>query len=366
MRQQDKERFMRVALDLAAKAEGQTSPNPMVGAVIVKDGEIVGQGYHRCAGQPHAEVQALRSLKITPKGLQMFVTLEPCCCVGRTGPCTTEIINAGLSKVYIACIDPNPSVQGKGVKILRDHGIDVEVGILETQARRLNECFFKWITTRRPFVLVKCAISMDGKLATRTGDSQWISGEKAREFAHSLRAKHDAVLVGAATVHKDDPQLTCRIEGYQGKQPHRVILDPDATVNLESNIFNRTRQERVVWCIAKNVRWKLPSRKLPGHVDILGLKIDENGLDLAGLLDYLGNQEITSLLVEGGGMTITSFLEQRLFDKVSIVIAPILIGGEKAVSLFSGKGVEGLKDAIKLRDCEYQILGDNIIVIGYP
>ncbi|MCL6480003.1 MAG: bifunctional diaminohydroxyphosphoribosylaminopyrimidine deaminase/5-amino-6-(5-phosphoribosylamino)uracil reductase RibD, partial [Peptococcaceae bacterium] len=308
--------YMQMALDLARQALGRTSPNPMVGAVLVKDGRVIGQGYHTRPGTPHAEIHALREAGERAAGATLYVTLEPCCHQGRTGPCTEAILAAGVKRVVAAMTDPNPLVSGRGLERLRRAGIEVTVGVMEEEARRLNEVFIKYITTRRPFVVLKTAMSLDGKIATRSGESQWITGPQARLAVHRLRDRYDAVLVGINTVLKDNPSLTTRIPQEDGRDPVRVIVDSLARTPPEARVI--TQQSSAPTIIA--VTEKAPAQNLR-RLERAGAQIvvvPGNGprVDLAGLMAELGRREITSVLVEGGGEIHASFLEARLVDKV--------------------------------------------------
>ncbi len=339
----EEEKYIKIALDLAKKAKGMTSPNPCVGAVIVKDGKVLGKGFHKFAGGPHAEIYALRQAGKTAEGATMYVSLEPCSRFGRTPPCTDAIIRSGIKRVVAAIKDPNPLNNGRGLRILRSRGVNTSVGFLEAEATEINEDFIKYITRKMPFVAVKVAQSLDGKIATRTGDSKWISGDKARDFVHKLRSEHDAVMVGAGTVLKDDPLLTARIKGKRVKQPLRIILAGKARIPDKARIFNSKGGEVVI----------AATKKKDGRVDI------------KALLKELAKKQITSVLIEGGGETVASALEAGVVDKVYFFIAPKIIGGRKATTSVEGEGVEKAGKAIRLKRMSFRKIGDDLLIEGY-
>jgi len=355
------EAFMRAALELARKGEGAVNPNPLVGAVVVKDGVVVGRGYHQRYGGPHAEVSALANAGKDASGATMYVTLEPCCHHGQTLPCTQQIIAAKIRRVVVACRDPNPLVNGKGIAGLREAGIEVTEGVLEEDARCTNEVFFKFITTGRPYVHLKLATSLDGKIATRTGDSKWITGEAARAEAHCLRRKYSAVLVGVGTVIADDPRLTVR--HVSGRNPIRLVLDAEGAIPLAATLLQDGGPITVVTSA-------MPEEKEQAlhalGAEVLRLPGEKDRIDLPALLEYLGEKRVDSLLVEGGSTTSASFLEARLIDKVSFLVAPILLGGRDAVSAVGGIGAECISNAIPLQHVSVKRLGEDIAIIGYP
>ncbi|MBR2773532.1 MAG: bifunctional diaminohydroxyphosphoribosylaminopyrimidine deaminase/5-amino-6-(5-phosphoribosylamino)uracil reductase RibD [Selenomonadaceae bacterium] len=352
---------MREALRIARNAEGCTSPNPLVGAVIVKDGKIIAEGWHRQAGTPHAEIHALNMAGDLSRGATLYVTLEPCSHFGRTPPCTQAIINAGISRVVAAMSDPNPKVAGHGFELLRAAGIAVEVGLLEAEARRLNEVFLKWITRRLPFVTMKFACTLDGKIATVAGESQWISSEESRRFTHHLRDINDAILVGVGTVLADNPSLTTRL--VEGKNPVRVIVDSNARTPLESKVVADKSARTIVAVTANAPPDKVRALKLRG-VEVITAGNFER-VDLTALMHALAEREITSVLVEGGGTIHFSMLRARLVDKVLAFIAPKLIGGSRALSAVGGEGFAKLSDAVELNDITTTTLGADILISGY-
>lgn len=358
--------YMQRALELATQGRGWTSPNPMVGAVLVRDGQVIAEGYHRAAGQPHAEVEALRAAGPLAQGATLYVTLEPCCHFGRTPPCTRALIQAGIRRVVCAMLDPNPLVQGKGVTKLWEAGIEVTVGVLADQAQRLNEAFIKWITTRRPFVILKAAISLDGKIAASSGSSRWITAETSRLKAHELRSYYDAVLVGVQTVVKDDPQLTCRLEG-KWHQPVRIVVDSRLRLPLDAQIINPRLQKVSATIIAHGGDYDCHKAEvLKGlGVETLELKMTARGVDLEQLMEVLGQRGITSVLIEGGAEVNASALEQGIVDKVVLFVAPKLIGGHKAPGMIGGKGIEDVNLAPSLHDLEIERVGPDLMITGY-
>lgn len=362
------EKYMRLALKLAIKAKGRTSPNPLVGAVIVKDNRIIGQGYHKKAGEPHAEINALNMAGRRAKGATLYLNLEPCVHFGRTPPCTKKLISSGIKKVVAAMIDPNPLNCGKGVKELRRAGVKVKVGVLEEEAKKINESYITYITTKKPFVILKTAMSLDGKIATKTGDSKWITNEKSRKYVHKLRREVDAVLVGVETVLKDNPRLTARVTGYglrvKDKKTIRVVVDSRVRIPLGAKVLNQEAPTIVATTKFASKR-KIEVLKKKG-AKVLIIKKDKNKkVDLKALLKRLGELEITSLLVEGGGRINASFLENDLVDKVLFFVAPKIIGGEEALTPVEGEGIERIKDAIKLKNISIKRFGEDVLVEGY-
>jgi diaminohydroxyphosphoribosylaminopyrimidine deaminase/5-amino-6-(5-phosphoribosylamino)uracil reductase len=359
---------MKLALKLAAGGVGWVSPNPMVGAVVVREGKVVGQGYHRRLGGPHAEVEALRKAGAEARGADLYVTLEPCNHHGRTPPCTETILAAGVRRVIIAGLDPNPQVTGGGAAYLAAHGVEVEVGLLEAQARRLNEAWWKWVTTGLPLVIAKAACSLDGKIATSTGESQWLTGEKARTYGHRLRHQVDAILVGVGTVVADDPQLTARLIRGRGKDPIRIILDSRLRLPLTARLLNLDSPAPTwVACTEKAPKEKIKAIKKQGaEVLVLPQESPESGwVALKPLLAQLGKRQVQSLLVEGGAETLGAFFDQRLVDKFYFFYAPKFLGGQGAPSVLGGRGVTHLKDAPQTRDLTIRRLGADLLISGY-
>jgi len=360
------ERFMWMALDLARQGRGRTSPNPMVGAVIVQESEVVGTGYHQAAGSPHAEIIALEKAGKKAKGATLYLNLEPCCHQGRTGPCTEAIINAGISRVVAAMQDPNPLVSGKGFARLREAEIKVKEGVLEEKARQLNEGFIKYIATSRPFVAIKVAMSLDGKIGTITGDSQWITGEKARQFVHRLRDHTDVIMVGIGTVLKDNPRLTTRIEDGGGKDPVRVIVDSTARLPIDAKVVEGTSTARTILAVTEQAPLdKLKSLEEKG-VEIIKLPSIQGFVDLVALMKELAKRDLTAVLVEGGGTLNYSLLSQGLVDKLYVFIAPLILGGRQSPTAFGGSGIESLSKAWLVEDIEMKQFDQDLLLIGYP
>lgn len=363
---------MRRALRLARRGYGQTSPNPMVGAVLVRSGQVIGQGFHQRAGLPHAEIEALRRAERrghNPRGATLYVTLEPCSTHGRTPPCTDAIIAAGIKRVVVAATDPNPRHAGRGFALLRRAGIKVVQGVLSAEAAQLNEVFNHWIVHRTPFVTVKAAMSLDGKIATRTGESKWITGPESRAYAMHLRAGADAILVGVNTVLADDPALTVRaVDGPGAKmagarQPRRIVLDSQARTPLSSRLVVDDFADLTTIVVTKEA----PERRvkaLAGKVRVEVAPVRRGGIDLHGLLQRLGEREITSLLVEGGGEVNASFLFSGLAQRVAFFYAPKIIGGRAARKGVAGTSISNLRDALLLNEVEYRWLGDDLLLAG--
>ncbi len=359
--------YMEQALSLARLALGQVSPNPAVGAVIVSHDEVVGQGYTQPPGCPHAEVVALNQAGERARGGVMYVTLEPCCHRGRTPPCTRAIITAGITEVHLAMLDPNPLVSGRGQEELEGEDIRTHVGEHEAEAKQINEAYAKFITTGMPFVTVKFAISMDGKIATKSGDSKWISGEAARKQVHNLRYTTDCIMAGVNTVLVDDPQLTARSCGGRGgtarAQPLRVIVDSKGRTPLTARVFSQPG--KTLLALGRVVK---PEEKIAfaqAGAELLELPSAEGRVDLEKLLEVLGQQEITSVLVEGGGILLGSLFDGGLVDKVIAFIAPIIIGGKEAKTAAGGKGVDKVVDSLKLERVSVEKLGEDLMVCGY-
>ncbi|MTI79818.1 MAG: bifunctional diaminohydroxyphosphoribosylaminopyrimidine deaminase/5-amino-6-(5-phosphoribosylamino)uracil reductase RibD [Firmicutes bacterium] len=356
--------YMKEALQLAAKAEGYTSPNPMVGAVVVKDGRIVGCGYHQKAGTPHAEVHALKDAGVKAEGATIYVTLEPCCHYGRTPPCTEAIKNAGVNRVVVAITDPNPLVAGKGLNVLKEAGIEVTSGVLASEATKLNEVFIKYITTKMPFVVLKAAVSLDGKIATVGGESQWITGPESRLYAHRLRHKYDGILVGINTILDDDPSLTTRLPEGDGVDPVRIVLDSKCRTPVNAKIINQSSKAKTIIAVTEAAdKNKITALKKAG-VEVLVINDQEGMVNLDQLLRRLGEMQITSLLVEGGSGVHGSFLTAGVIDKVYWFIAPMLIGGRDAPGAVAGSGIKELTAAVRLNQPRVNRFGADICIEG--
>lgn len=357
--------FMEMAYSLAEKAKGRTSPNPCVGAVIAKDGKIVGWGYHQEAGQPHAEIIALEKAGRKVKGATLYLTLEPCVHWGRTPPCVDRLVNVGLKRVVISSYDPNPLVYQKGVARLKEAGIEVVAGILADKNEKLNEAYNKYIVSKIPFVCLKVALSLDGKIAAPSGDSRWISSEESRNFVQHLRAEYDAVLVGISTVLQDDPLLTVRLPDVVKKKWFRVILDSGLRFPLEAKMLEKPEDGKIIIFTSQNApQQKVEALKQKG-AEIIQVETDHGLIDLKAALKELGRREISSVLVEGGAKVLTSFIEQKLVDKAFFFISPRLIGGEKALTPFEGQGASSISEAFRLKNIRHFSLKDDIIVEGY-
>ena len=355
---------MRRALALAQR--GYTTPNPMVGAVIVKDGRVVGEGFHRRAGMPHAEVEALRRAGENARGATLYVTLEPCSHWGRTPPCADALIEAGVRCVYAAMQDPNPQVSGRGFAKLREAGIEVQVGVLEERARQLNEIFVKYHQTGMPFVTIKAAMSLDGKIATYTGDSKWITGEPARRLVHRLRARHDAVMVGVGTVVKDNPLLTVRLPRF--KEPlHRlrVIVDSRLRCPEEAQVLSVEHSPTLIATTESAPQDKIARLRERG-VEIAVLPADGGRVDLRALMAMLAQRGVTGVLCEGGGTLIAGLLANRLVDKVVFFYAPRIIGGQDAHTAVDGEGFPSIERSLRLDRVHWRRVGCDMMVQAYP
>lgn len=362
MATEEDELYMAEALKLAGNAKGRTSPNPLVGAVVVREGRIVGQGWHRKAGTPHAEVHALNMAGELARGATVYVTLEPCSHYGRTGPCAKALVGAGVKRVVVAMIDPNPKVAGKGVKILEEAGIEVEVGVREAEARQLNKVFLKWITTGKPYVIMKTAMSLDGKIATHTGQSQWISNEKSRQRVHELRDVCDGILVGINTVLRDNPSLTTRLPAGNGKNPIRVVLDSKARIPLDCKLVTDGEAPLIVVVSETAPQERIEALEASG-VEIITAGKEQINIDK--LLIELGKRQMTSLFVEGGGRVNFSFLQAGAVDEVYAFVAPMLIGGKDALTPVEGKGFAELSSAVRLHDVSVENIDGDILINGY-
>ena len=351
--------FMKKALSLAKKGAGKVSPNPMVGAVVVKDGEIISTGYHAYYGGPHAEAVALEKAGEKARGATLYVNLEPCVHFGKTPPCVPRIIDAGIKRVVIATLDPNPLVSGKGVKMLREAGIDVTVGVLEKEAKKLNEAFFKWIKTKVPFVVLKIASTLDGKIATYSGNSKWITSLESRKLVHKYRAFYDAVLVGAGTVLKDNPELTVRL--MRGRNPVRVILDSSLRIPLSSKVL-AANGRRIVFHSEDVSSDKLERLRDMG-VELYAVPGEGEVLDLHEVLRKLGEIGIASVMVEGGREIFSSFLREELADKLIYFIAPKILGG--GIGPFDEVELCTIGESIELKDVRVRRVGSDLLVEGY-
>lgn len=358
--------YMERALSLARLALVHASPNPAVGAVVVKDGVILGEGYTQPPGSSHAEIVALNQAGDKARGATMYVTLEPCCHQGKTPPCTKAIVEAGISKVHLSIIDPNLRVCGRGKAELESAGIETFVGEREEEAQELNEAYIKYVSTALPFVLAKFAISLDGKIATRTGDSKWISGEDSRRYVHTLRSQLDAIMVGVDTIINDDPQLTARAGlggGYLEKQPLRVVVDSKGRTPPNARILQLPGKTLIA--TTGDMDKERAEALTQAGAEILELPYRDGRVDLKELLTQLGQRQIISIMVEGGAAVFGSLFEQVLVDKLLVFIAPIIIGGLEAKNPVEGKGVEKLAQATNLNRVRVERIGNDILISGY-
>lgn len=361
------EKYMRLAMQLAGNAIGRTSPNPLVGAVIVKDNRVVGCGWHRKAGTPHAEVHALNQAGELAQGADVYVTLEPCAHYGKTPPCAKALVEAKVKNVYGGLLDVNPKVAGKGFKILEDAGIHVEYGFLQDELRKQNEVFFKWIEHKKPFVVLKAAMTLDGKIATATGQSKWITNETSRAYGYKLRDIYDGIMVGINTVIEDNPMLTARVDG--GKNPIRIVVDSSLKIDINANVVQDKSAKTIIATTDKADKDKI--LKLQAQdVDVIVVDKDENDkVDIEKLLDILGQQNIgqqniCSILVEGGATLSGSFVAKKLVDKVYFFIAPKIVGGKEAKTPVAGTGILNLQEALALKDIQIEKLEEDILIIG--
>ncbi|MFA7417136.1 MAG: bifunctional diaminohydroxyphosphoribosylaminopyrimidine deaminase/5-amino-6-(5-phosphoribosylamino)uracil reductase RibD [Acholeplasma sp.] len=350
-----KNKYMKQAFNLAKKGEGFVNPNPLVGAVIVKDGRVIGKGYHKAYGMVHAEVDAINNATEDVAGSTMFVTLEPCTHFGKQPPCAHMLVEKKIKSVYIANLDPNPIVYKQGVQILENAGIKVEYGLLDTLGASLNDIFFHYITTKRPFVAMKYAMTLDGKLATKDYDSKWITNEKSRKYVHDLRNKYRAILAGVNTIIKDDAKLNVR-RHKKSRNPIRIILDPKLETPKDAYVV-KTAIEQPTWIVTQKYD--------QAFVDLGVRLIQMDQIDLNKLLDILGDEKIDSLFVEGGAFTHAAFLEAGLVNKVYAFIGPKIIGGKHALTPVSGEGIALMKDALQLKDIKIKTFDEDILITGY-
>lgn len=353
--------YMKRALELAQKGRGFVNPNPLVGAVIVKNSKIIGEGWHECFGKAHAEINAFSNAVEAVDGAELYVTLEPCSHYGKTPPCAKTIVEKGIKKVYIGMKDPNPFVSGKGIEVLQEAGIEVVCGIYEQECKKMNEIFIKYITTKLPFVVMKTAMTLDGKIASYTGDSKWISCKKSREIVHKMRSFHMGVMVGIQTVLKDNPFLTARIENAHNPIP--IIIDSTLKIPENAHVLEGKR-----CIIATTDRSDEQKRKIleAKGAEIIQLKEKNGHVDLKLLLNQLGKMGIDSILLEGGGELNFSMLENQLIDKVIFFLAPKLLGGRDAKTSLEGIGFPQIKESIQLKNIEIKKIEEDIFVTAYP
>lgn len=350
--------YMKLALELASLGEGRVNPNPLVGAVVVKDGEIVGRGYHKFYGGPHAEVYALDEAGERAEGATIYVTLEPCSHYGKTPPCVNKIIAAGIKKCIIGILDPNPLVAGRGVQILRDAGIEVEVNILREDCFNINRVFFKYIETKMPYIFMKCGITLDGKLATRTFSSKWITNALAREKVQGYRNKFSGIMVGFNTALQDNPSLTCRMEG--GRNPYRLVIDPELKLPLSHKIFMSNQDEKTI-ILTKNIHRDDEKYLFLKEVcKVTFLEFDSEIFPMEEIFREIGKLGIDSVLVEGGSSIISALFREEMIDGGEIFVAPKILGDEKAVSFISGFAPASIENGFNLPNSKINIYGNNI------
>lgn len=353
------EKYMELAIELAKKGNGWTNPNPMVGAVIVKDGKIIGQGYHERYGQLHAERNALAACSESPAGATMYVTLEPCCHYGKTPPCTEAIIENKIKKVFIGSTDPNELVAGKGIKQLEEAGIEVVVGVLKEECDALNRIFFQYIKNKKPFVAMKYAMTLDGKIATYSGKSKWITSEEARSHVHSLRHQYTGIMVGIGTVLKDDPMLDCRL--LHCKHPIRIVCDTHLRIPLNSQIVKTANEKITIIATASTNEEKIKQLE-EAHCKILNVQTLDGHIDLENLLVKLGDEKIDCILLEGGGTLNYAALKSGIVNRVFCYIAPKIFGGAEAISPVEGVGIEHPDEAFLLANRKITTLGEDILL----
>jgi diaminohydroxyphosphoribosylaminopyrimidine deaminase/5-amino-6-(5-phosphoribosylamino)uracil reductase len=356
--------FMRMALEEAERARGQTHPNPCVGCVIVRDGQVLARGFHTRAGQPHAEVEAIRNAgEVSLQGATFYVTLEPCSHHGRTPPCADALVKAGAARVVSGMVDPNPLVSGRGLQRLKDAGISVVTGVLQEECRALNESFVVAVTLGRPWVTLKAAVSLDGRVATRTGESQWISGEASRAEVHRMRADHDAILVGSGTLRADNPRLTARIPGENPRQPHRYAIDTRLEVPDEAALLEPGGPPVTLICALGAASERAAALRSRG-VDVVELPAVEGRIPVTSVLALLMQRGQIRLLVEGGAELAGAFVDAGCVDRLVLFVAPLLLGGREAPAALGGLGVGRLTDALRARRTRVQALGDDWMLVA--
>ena len=358
-------KFMKRALELAALGAGYTKPNPLVGAVIVKNGKIIGEGYHAVYGSNHAEINAFKSAIEDVSGATMYVTLEPCSHYGKTPPCANAIVEKGIKKVVIGLLDPNPLVSGKGIEILKNNGIEVVTGILAEDGKKLNEIFLKYIKEKLPYGILKTAMTLDGKIASAIGDSKWITNELSRQYVHELRHRVSGIMVGIGTVLADNPELTTRLSNKEGIDPIRIIVDSTAKIPLNSKVLNLSSKAKTI--IATTEKADKQSLKYieDKGADIILTPLKNNRVDLSYLMQQLGQRDIDSVLIEGGSALNFSALEECIVDKVISFIAPKMIGGATAKTPVGGNGISHMKNALQLENIQISRFHEDIMIEAY-
>ncbi|MFQ5560258.1 MAG: bifunctional diaminohydroxyphosphoribosylaminopyrimidine deaminase/5-amino-6-(5-phosphoribosylamino)uracil reductase RibD [Nitrospinota bacterium] len=359
-----KDKLMQRAIELSLKGKGKTSPNPMVGAVISKGGRIVGEGFHKAFGKAHAEVNAIKAAGEKAKGGALYVTLEPCCHQGKTPPCTKAVIKSGIKKVVVGIRDPNPLVSGKGVKELKSNGVQVLVGLLEKEIKKVNESYIKYITTGIPFVFIKVGMSLDGKIATVKRESKWITSEHSRKSVHKLREEVDAVMVGVGTLLKDNPNLTPRLSRRK-KGPARIVVDSALRIPFEANLMENLRYFRTIILTTESSDVKKRKKVEAAGASVVVVPLKDGRVDLRAGVKELGKLGITSVMLEGGGDLNFSALKEGVVDKVLYFIAPKIIGGREAVSSVGGTGIDSLKDFFTVENASVSSVGPDFLIEGY-
>jgi len=365
----DDEQFMKLALDLASLGRGTTSPNPMVGAVVVKNGKIIGKGYHQAAGLAHAEVNALDEAGANANNATLYVTLEPCNHHGRTPPCTEKIISAGITRLVVAMPDPNPDVCGGGLDYLAQKGLEIVSGVCRQEAQELNEVFIKFITTGKPFVVLKCAATLDGQIATRSGDAKWVSSPASRNHVHHLRHAMDAILVGIGTVRKDDPKLTTRLPEGGGQNPIRLILDTKVSISEKAQVV-QTAHTAETWIVSADAALSDETQAKRARLKSMGVRllpapVHRQHIDLMRLMTILGRENITSLLIEGGGEIIASAVAAEIVDKIMLFYAPKILGGNDGIPICKGRGKDRMQAAWPVSNIRVHRFEDDIMIEGY-
>lgn len=357
--------YMKRAMELSLLGRGYTNPNPLVGAVIVKNGKIIGEGFHQVYGGPHAEVNAFNNATEDPKGGILYVTLEPCSHYGKTPPCANAIVERGIERVVIGMKDPNPLVAGKGIEILEQNGIQVKTGILQDEISKINEIFLKYITTQKPFCILKTAMTLDGKIATASGDSKWITNEASRAYVHELRHQVAGIMVGVNTVLIDDPMLTTRLEHKKGIDPIRIIVDTRGRIPLEAKVLNTESKAKTIIATTKLIDSSKVKALQSLGAEVIITPLKEDKVDLADLMRQLGDMKIDSVLIEGGSTLNFSALEEGIVDKVISFIAPKIIGGKDAKTPVGGEGLSKIKDAFILKDIKITKFDEDMMIEGY-
>ena len=359
-------RFMREALRQARRGLGRTSPNPAVGAVIVRQGKVIAKGYHKKAGLPHAEVEALKKTDKKARGCTLYVTLEPCNHQGRTPPCTESILKAGISRVVVGMKDPNPDVSGGGCEFLKKNGVDITCGVLEKECRFLNEAFLTCVLEKRPFVIAKSAITLDGWTATSTGHSKWITNDKSRQFVHRLRDRVDAVMVGVGTVLADNPELTTRLKRGRGKDPVRVVVDSRLRTPPNAKIINHASPSNTMIAVGDETPVSDLKKLDRRGVEILSCPTKDGRIDLTALIGILFEKSISSILLEGGATLSGAMMREKLIDKYYVFNAPKILGGDDGIPMLAGKGPTMMDQSVELKDVHVRRFKDDTLIWGYP